>query len=692
METGPLILDKTASHWLFDASNGGIQISADSGAGKSNLMAALMLAAIRLGYPMFLFDPHGDLARLMRSILVRFGDSIRRRLYCITPSDTSVVNPINPAFIDADGVDDHTREARRSMKCSHVARIILYAWGERDFNAKPLLFKWLNRYVKLVSQLGLSLADIRHFLDVGSPIYHGLVRAVPDLMARIELEELADMRPDLREGFIASTKNRLLGCFGNPVVEATLGRTDKRVLNFRQLIQEGAIVLVNLEQGAVLSEEDREIIANLILNELLFAIYTTPEEERVPSFSFFDELPVFSSCAEQITSALRQVRKFKHRFVCAHQGTQFFHEKTEDTLLNALIGQCGTHFYMRHINPVDAKFFAEVLSLPSYDPEKVKNVITQQQQYQDGHEIVTLVDEADNWSEGQQGGGARAEAHAKSKTWSKDESFAFAATESTTDQASTTDATGAAVSKQKTKSQGGTASDSFQHDLRGLRHAVGSANAATFNETDAEGATKSNTHSKTNGHANTAGRTLTETRRRSEGGAENTQITQSENWSFKRQQGGSRTRKQQLVPVIKTREIVTSVEFFTADELNLTVASRMTRLDVGESFMYCAGKPVCLVHVPLIQDPYRRAPKSAAKKWQEFLEELLERPEYHRPDAIFRERQRLLENLLSEVNSLDHRRSPAAIGDAVSDVDDELVIPRNELILANEPADSPFTI
>ena len=117
-----------------------------------------------------------------------------------------------------------------------------------------------------------------------------------------------------------------------------------------------------------------------------------------------DELPTFRSSFEVITSALAQVRKFQARFVVAFQGTQLFEDRQQDRLLNALVGQCNAHFYFRHKNPADAKFFGEIIRLPSVDPLKVKHVRKQQQQqrYQDGHDILTLSDESESFSHANQ--------------------------------------------------------------------------------------------------------------------------------------------------------------------------------------------------------------------------------------------------------------------------------------------------
>src|SRR5207249_11995483 len=132
------------------------------------------------------------------------------------------------------------------------------------------------------------------------------------------------------------------------------------------------------------------------------AAYDLPRDERTPHVVFLDELPVFGSSFDVLTRALAQVRKFKIRLVASFQGTQLFPDRTEDRLLNALISQCRTTIVLRHKNPVDAKFFGELITLPVLDPHVEKHRLTQWQQYQDGNEPVQLTDEAETWSDADQ--------------------------------------------------------------------------------------------------------------------------------------------------------------------------------------------------------------------------------------------------------------------------------------------------
>jgi hypothetical protein len=575
---------------LFASSAAGIQISGDSGSGKSNLLEVLMQTLARSGQGFAFVDPHGPSAVQTWRYCLSLPPSIRQRVVYVHCADTRLIASINPVAVPRDGADEFTWRARLCNKTGHVAHILLNAWGETDFNSRPVLFKWTTRLCRTAGFAGLAFADIRHFLDVRSELFPSLAQIAPDELAQKELMELREMRPSDRENLIASTKNRFLGFLENPIVEATLGRTE-RVLDMRQLIQDGAILIVNLESLGVLRPEDQQILACLFTSEILHAVYHTPEHLRVPYFLFIDELPVFASCAPQLTSALTQVRKFKLRIVAAHQGTQFFPERVEDRLLHAFVGQCGVHVYLRHVNPVDAEFFARITALPSIDPLKVKHELHQKQQYQDGHDLITLEDEGETVTEGKSAGGGVSTDTTEGRTWG----------ETTT----ATDGTTHTTSRMQ----------------QSLHDAVSDARAET------------------QGSSQTSG------------GSTGTTNTDSKNWSKSVSRGRTRTRKQTLVPRLRWRDVVTAVQFHSPEEQVTLQASRISGLRTGRGILYASGIGTAEVQFPLAEDPYRLTPKFRASRERACEALRARRPEYDSPQAILAERERFLMALVTRLET-----------------------------------------
>ena len=378
----PLKLQKLTG-WLFTESAAGIQVSGDSGSGKSNFMEVLAERFAEQGLPFFFIDPHGTSAKRVERFAWSLPERLRRKFLVIRPSDLRQLVTINPLHVPRDGLSDFEWRARVISKVGHMSHILLSAWGETDFNSRPRMYTWITRILKTLATCGLTLPDARHFLDLGSPLFQGLIRAVPDLMARHAFEDLARRRPSEADDQIESTRTRMLGFIDNPVVEATLGRAES--LDFRQIIADGVSVIVDLEPQGLLREEDQTILANLILTEFIYTVMNLPADKRRPYFMFVDELPVFAKASGPLLiKALCEIRKFLTRFILAHQGTQRFPERTDDPFLNTIVSQCGVHVYLRHINPKDATFFGDILSLPTLDPMRVKYEQRTPMQFQEG--------------------------------------------------------------------------------------------------------------------------------------------------------------------------------------------------------------------------------------------------------------------------------------------------------------------
>lgn len=615
---------------LFDQSAGGIQVSGDSGTGKSTVMALMMQQlAQKSNSPGFaLIDPHGDLARDMEAFCASLPPRQQRRVVIVHPSDTARIAAVNPLAVDDENLDDLTWRARVLKKAGHCAKILLHAWGEKDFNSKPLLFKFCSWYLETLGLARLLLPEVRCFFDQNHPIYSPLSQLAPDPIARQELLELAELRFADREELIASTKNRFLGFLKNPIVELSLGKLGA-VLNARTLIQEGAIVLINVEPGGVLRDEDREILANVWLSEFLFAAYNTPREMRKPFGVFVDELPLFAASSNLIRESVTQVRKFRLHFCCAHAGTQFFPDGKDDKLLNGLTGACRVHVLFRHQHETDATYFAKLVKLPALDPWKVKHVQKVPTQFQDGHDIMVLSDSSESWSDGNQEGTAEATGTTSTRTETSGRREDTGITRSTS-----------------------------QEELA-LQRTVAEARAETA------GTSTSNSQAQGSSRTSTA------------------------SWMRTHSRGGGRTFKQTLVPRLVIRDIVTSVQFFSPDEQFMQGASELSSLPIGTALLYIAGKGSVRVAFPLPKKPYQMAPKFGTKKQRQLRSLVFDRPEYGTPAAIQVERSRFIQSLARHLTALLYERqrqarmfpAPKSHGNTVVVLPDTDTDPRSPLAI-----------
>src|SRR5688572_29344493 len=90
---------------LFQASAAGIEISGDSGSGKSNALELMMQTLARSGQGFTFIDPHGQSAERVLHYCLSLGRSLRRRVVYVHCADTRHIAAINPLAVPEDGCD-----------------------------------------------------------------------------------------------------------------------------------------------------------------------------------------------------------------------------------------------------------------------------------------------------------------------------------------------------------------------------------------------------------------------------------------------------------------------------------------------------------------------------------------------------------------------------------------------------------
>lgn len=626
------------------APGGGTQVSGDSGSGKSVFLLWLIITLARwFRYPILLIDPKGDLAKAALRHLIKMGPSVRRRVRYVAPGNPDVPQrPLNPLRIDeVPGMTPYVRRARQSCKVGHTGHIVLASAGDEDFDQKPLLFKWCTRLLNVTAELWMAMVEVLNFLNTKSENFHLFTSAVSEELARAEIEELASMRPEERERLIASTKNRFLNLFDNPIVQTHFGVPE--VPTFRESLEEGHIVLVDLEAAGNLRDEDVTFFANAWLNEAFHTVFNMPERDRVPFFVIADEFPRLKASFPLIATALRIIRGLKTRLIAAHQGVYSFPDGPEDLLLQTIMGQCGSHVEFRHHNEAEARFFGRQLALPNYDARKVKYEHWDQEQYQDGNEIWTLMNATFNEAYGGASSDSEESGDSFTANWSQGGSLAQTHTDTASASATETDTASHTDQQQDGVSGGDTVSTQETQSPEQLRIAYGDSHNAAWNRIRGTSDGASHAAGRENGLSSANGQQITGSA--SGGGSVARNRMRSRNRQMSWQQSNSITLSQTLVPVLRWREVLRMIEFYTYDEQVTEIARQIAVQPTGHAFLYESPGLIEQVYVPMPQDPFRGTPRSAVRRIGEFHRQLRNLPGYLHYSEILAYREQLLREL-----------------------------------------------
>jgi hypothetical protein len=204
----------------------------------------------------------------------------------------------------------------------------------------------------LLENPGMTFAEIPLLLwDDG--VREKLVRGVTNTQTKLFWHQYNKKAPRDRDELIASTINKVDAYLNEPLIARIVSQSVSTI-NFRQIMDEGKILLVNLSPQL---EEASRLIGAVLIGRLLMAAFSradTPERERRPFLLFCDEYQRFATA--DFATLLSEARKFK-------LSTNLFNQTLEqlDDLNRATALQAGTLVVFR-VSGSDSKDLA-----PSYD-------------------------------------------------------------------------------------------------------------------------------------------------------------------------------------------------------------------------------------------------------------------------------------------------------------------------------------
>lgn len=307
-----------------------------TGAGKTNLMTALILQDIHNGRGCAVFDVHGDL--LVNIINHIPGHRIKDVLHI------DIADPfMNYRYNPLKKVSAEKRSLVIGGLLDAFQKLWRGAWGNK--------LEHILRYI-LLSLLSQPTADLSQI----SKIIH-------DSEFRERCLKLIDNEDVLRfweQEFPKYTKNDIVpilnkvGAFlAHPSIKRFL-ISNSHDISIRQSIDQSRIVLIDISKGKI-GVDASHLIGSILITSFANASFSrvdTPEAKRKPFHIFLDEFQNYTS--PSISGILSELRKFKISLTLANQ---YLHQLDTD-IKNAVLGNVGTLIAFR-TGQSDANYLAK---------------------------------------------------------------------------------------------------------------------------------------------------------------------------------------------------------------------------------------------------------------------------------------------------------------------------------------------
>ncbi|MCA8995064.1 MAG: type IV secretory system conjugative DNA transfer family protein [Planctomycetaceae bacterium] len=156
------------------------------------------------------------------------------------------------------------------------------------------------------------------------------------------------------------------------------------------------------------------------------------------------------------------------------------------------------------------------------------------------------------------------------------------------------------------------------------------------------------------------------------------------------------TYKQTLVPKIVTQDVVTSLQFYSRDEIEWAAAAEIKELATGEAIVMLDGVGLWKAMTPLAKDSLSHAPKYAASELRKWRKRIVSRPEFAAPETIQQERKEFLQSLVQELRTISVQRKPLKRVESSLTGEkprhDEPLMPKPPRTTDQEDDDAPWSI
>jgi DNA helicase HerA-like ATPase len=319
-----------------------------TGTGKSTLLKTLVLQDMEHGEGLALFDPHGDLAEEVVSLVPA---ERRADLIYLNVPDQSFVWHFNPFA----GIP----EEKHALAVAGMVEVFKKLWPDEW---GPRLEHLLRNVVFTLLAAGGNLGDVPRLLSE-KEFRTGMVRQVTNGMVREFWEkEYAGYSPAFRAVVTAPLQNKLGAFLTDPLLHSIL-TGEHSSFDLRRIMDEGKILVVNLAKGK-LGEGPAALLGALLVSHLSLAAMERadrPQEERRDFYLYLDEFHTFATLT--LATMLSELRKYRLNLILAHQ----YLSQLETEVRDAVFGNAGTFIAFR-VGTLDAPTVARELA-PKFEGE-----------------------------------------------------------------------------------------------------------------------------------------------------------------------------------------------------------------------------------------------------------------------------------------------------------------------------------
>ena len=331
-----------------------LYVVGQTGTGKSNLIVHMAMNDIKKGGGIAVIDPHGD---LIDAILGLIPENRRKDVIIFDPGDVAKPVGLNMLEYNADNPAEKTfivNEVQGIFNKLFAAETMGPMFEQYMRNALLLLMEDIHTPATLL-EVPRVFTDVNFRKDKLARIRNP---AVVDFWEKEAVKAGGDAALANITPYVTSKFNNFIA---NDYVRPIIGQA-RSSFNFRKVMDEGKILLVNLSKGRV-GDINAGLLGVIMVGKLLMSALSRvdiAQEQRKDFNLYIDEFQNFTT--DSIATILSEARKYRLNLVVAHQFISQLAEKIRDAVFGNVgsmivfrVGADDADYLTKHFEPVFSK-------------------------------------------------------------------------------------------------------------------------------------------------------------------------------------------------------------------------------------------------------------------------------------------------------------------------------------------------
>ncbi|MDD5749929.1 MAG: type IV secretion system DNA-binding domain-containing protein [Patescibacteria group bacterium] len=320
-----------------------------TGVGKSTLLESLIKQDIEEGRGVCLVDPHGDLAE---TVLSHVPKERAEDVIYFNPAD--VERPLAINMLEFETSEQKTFVINEMISIFDKLYDLKATGG-------PMFEQYMRNAMLLVMDDPLSGATLMEIPRVLSDQQYRNMK-----LSRVKSHLVKDFweKEAQKAGGEAALTNmvpyitsKLTPFLSNDIIRPIIAQ-QKSAFNFRQVMDEKKIVIINLSKGRI-GETNSSLLGMIIIGKILYAALSRvdlAEDQRHDFYLYIDEFQNYTT--DSIAIILSEARKYRLNLILAHQFIAQLVKNNDTRVRDAIFGNVGTIISYR-IGVDDAEIIAK---------------------------------------------------------------------------------------------------------------------------------------------------------------------------------------------------------------------------------------------------------------------------------------------------------------------------------------------